>query len=186
MPGAKARAVLDEVCLTLDPERCYAALEISIATHLCNITGDGYRDLERVEREGQDLFVGYHGQLRRLLASVSLDTARQSARIEIIATKGGLDVLDENAMFGDSGPEIGNSILVARLLHVGICTLRQQGVHAIVNTPYNERLRQHYITMGFERGEQLSLRDESALRRAFEFIDFVYRSRGLALQTVPP
>ena len=184
MSIAKARSVIGSTVSQFDRQRCYHELGDAFSEHLCNVTDDPERNLDRVEDQGDGIFVGYHGTTRRLLIEVALPPDGTHAEIVLVATKGQLDVLDSD--FGKTGRQVGNTVLVARLLHVGICTLRKNGVEMIVNKPFDARLKQHYVTMGFEEGQRLSLTSEEALRTAFEYIELAYQRHGLTLGSMPP
>lgn len=93
----------------------------------------------------------------------------------------------------DAGPELiearpqegrdereGNDLLVARLLHVGIVTLRRLGVPCIEVDPIAEGLRAHYAVFGFEGGRRLDLSSEEHLEKAQVFIETVYDAYGIA------
>lgn len=140
------------------------------------------RRLERIEATygGADVIIeGYHGDIMRLLAEVTIDRDTGTAELSLIATKGELSV--DTVAWGESGRLIGNSILVAMLLELSICVLRPQGIRALVDRPWNERLRRYYAQMGFAGGTRLDLADEVMLSIAFDFIERAYAKHGLAL-----
>ena len=90
-------------------------------------------------------------------------------------------------LFGQKGSKIGNSIVVARLLHVAIVTLRSGGVEVVWNEPVNELLRLYYRGMGFvddlvnPQRQNLRLSDLTSLAKAFSFVEAVYEDWGLQL-----
>jgi hypothetical protein len=75
---------------------------------------------------------------------------RSTAEVVLIATKGAL--VADDTLFGRAGPDVGNSVLVARLLHVALFALRSTGVIAVRNEPYDVRVRRLYEDMGFQNG----------------------------------
>lgn len=83
--------------------------------------------------------------------------------------------------FGDKGPLVGNRVLTAMLLDLGICVLRRHGIRALTNRPVNEQLRRYYAMLGFANGEWLDLYDERPLTMAFDFIERVYARFGFVL-----
>jgi hypothetical protein len=105
----------------------------------------------------------------------------------LIATKGSL--VADDTLLGKTGPDVGNSVLVARLLHVVLFAFRSTGVVAVRNDPYDARVRRLYEDMGFVNGEQLPLDDAAALTKAFSFIERAYQHESidgrLSLATPP-
>jgi hypothetical protein len=74
----------------------------------------------------------------------------------------------------------GNALLVARLVHVGIVTLRRLGVPCIEVDPIAEGLRAHYTALGFEGGRRFDLTSDEHLEKAQVFIETVYQAYGIA------
>ncbi len=177
---------------TYDPAGCLSALLEQLNGYCTELTGDEERDVQRFEGEfvdggGEDdgIYIhGYHDSICRLYFHLSLDAAPNEVEISLRATKGSRDIYD--ADWGTEGPQVGNSVLIARLLHVGICTLRSQGVRALVNEPYTRKLEAYYTSMGFERGRRLSLSDPDALDQAFNFIAALYVRFRIDLNAPPP
>jgi len=95
------------------------------------------------------------------------------------------DALDDTD-WGDAGPHVGNSVLVARVFHVGLVALRRCGIEAIVNRPFDARVRARYTAMGFHGGERLDLTNNAALGRTFAFVGRVYADHDLDLDAPPP
>jgi hypothetical protein len=187
MPGRKAASLLGMVVRRGDP---YAVLEAALRTHLIGaLGGDPARDIDSIEvlrdPDGQLYWGRWHGHLR-LTAGVMIDR-EATAEVMLIATKGNL--IADHSLFGKTGPEVGNSVLVARLLHVALFALRSTGVVAVRNDPYDARVRQLYEDMGFVDGKRLSLDDATALTKAFSFIEQAYQHTSvggrLSLATPP-
>lgn len=156
--------------------------------YIVGTIGDPRRGIDRLEHEvdrGEHFFLGYCGGTLRLLAGVVIDEQARTAEITLRATKDERDALHQTD-WGDAGVDVGNSLLVARVFHVGLVALRRAGLEAIVNHPYDRRVRARYTAMGFERGERLDLRSRSALLAAFAFVDVVYNKHGLSLAVLPP
>lgn len=178
---SKARQVVACVPAQLDPALACRALVLELEERIRRWSLPPDRSIERIEPTYGDNGVwieGYYGSTMRLLVEVRIDPQQRAASIELVATKGDLSV-DVVAM-GDTGPSVGNSILVALLLELGICVLRSRGVRALTNRPWNDRLREYYESMGFADGTRLDLDDERALSMAFDVIERVYASHGWA------
>lgn len=77
-------------------------------------------------------------------------------------------------------------MLVARVFHVGLVAVRRCGIEAIVNHPFDARVRARYTAMGFHGGERLDLASRDALGRAFGFVGRVYADHDLDLDAPPP
>jgi hypothetical protein len=187
MPGHKAAEVLALEPVGFAPQRCLDALLDGLNTHCLALTGDERRDIDRVDSGLDDegiFIIGYHRQLERVYFHMDLADAPTAVELTIRATQGQTNVYDVE--WGSTGVEIGNSVLVARLLHVGICVLRKQGIMALENDPCDERLRNHYATMGFDDGRTLRLSDRQMLEQAFGYIEAVYRRFRLELSAPPP
>lgn len=117
----------------------------------------------------------YHGTWNghlRLTAGVAIDSARV-ADVLLIATKGSMPATD--AIFGKTGPNVGNSILVARLLHAALFALRSADVVGVRNDPFDARVRRLYEDMGFHGGTYLPLGDVAALTKTFAYVAKVYQ-----------
>jgi hypothetical protein len=166
----------------------YDVLEAALRKHLIGaLGGDPHRDIDSIDvlyDPAGRLYRGmWQGHLR-LTAGVMIDNA-STAEVMLIATKGTL-VADET-LFGKSGPDVGNSALVARLFHVSLFALRSTGVMAIRNDPYDVRVRRLYEDMGFHNGERLQLDDLAALTKAFTFVEQVYQHASVGgLSLAPP
>ncbi len=180
-----ARLVTPQPLSTTASDFCSALNQFS-----GNLTGDPYRDVDRVASElhpNAAVFLGMHGSTCRMYGALQFDTS-QEASITLLVTKGSLDALDPG-LFGQSGPDIGNRLLVARMLDIAISTLRERGVRYLVNEPFDERVARIYRRMGFvdrsENSQLLDLNDSVSLERAFEFVAQAYEEHGLAL-TSPP
>lgn len=186
MPAAKAK---DVIAVTPTLTDAASALLQGFRKHLLHITGDADRDLDEVELQTDHtghMFLGsWHNRLR-LITGFRLTPAKE-ADVVIISTKGQREA--DAALLGVVGPDIGNSILVARLLHVAVFYLRAVGVSAIINDPYDSRVRGLYQTMGFANGERLSLDDLAALTTLFQYVQQHYHHHSLSRPiplSVPP
>lgn len=178
----KARWVLAQAPGPFDPAEACRALVGAVETRLQQWPLAPERSVERVEPTYGDsdvLIAGYYGTTMRLFALVTINSNQRSAEILVSLTKGDLSV--DSPAFGDRGPLVGNSIVRAMLLEVGICELRRQGVGALTARPMSEYLRRHYAMMGFVNGEMLDLCDEQSLSKAFDVVDQVYSSFGFGL-----
>jgi len=120
---------------------------------------------------------------RRLLFIAAIDKCSNSAEVAIVATKGPLEA--STALFGQSGSDIGNSFLVARILHTAMFLLRAGGIGAIVNAPFDNRVRRLYETMGFTNGEHLDLTDVDSTTKAFTYVARIYRARATEAKQKP-
>lgn len=177
----------------LDRAMVHQKLSDAIDATLLNLTGDDYRDIDTVEHRWEPPFshhVGRWKQIPRLNALVELGKHTEPensacASVTLFATKG--QTRAEGApLLGTRGPEVGNSVLVARLLHVAIVALRESHIVSITNDPVNEQLREHYREMGFTNGERLALHEPVSLVTAFEFIGDVYVASGSVSLGAPP
>lgn len=180
---AKARRVLSiPLPGEIDVAVAFEAIRASLEEHACGLTGASDRDIERIDAslQGVDaVFVGYAGDRARLLVSLTFDRQERAAEITIRATKGAVDITEVD--WGSQGPHVGNRALVARLLHLGIVTLRRVGVRFLRNKPWNARLRSLYSAMGFRNGEELDLDDLDAISKAFDHIERHYGRFGLSM-----
>lgn len=182
----KARWVVAQAPRPFDPAEACRALVGALEARLQLWSLPPDRSIERVKATYGDadvLIEGYHGATMRLFVGVAIDRVQQSAEILLALTKGDLSV--DSPAFGDRGPLVGNSVLTAMLLDVGICVLRRQGVRALTNRPVNEHLRRYYAMLGFANGEMLDLSDERSLAKAFEAIDQAYGRFGFVLADGP-
>jgi hypothetical protein len=167
----------------------YGVLERALRSHLLHAFGDSDRDIDDLTtREDSTgcLYIGTWQGSPRLVAGVAVDTQRV-ADVLLVATKG--HVRADAALFGRSGPNIGNSLLVGRLLHVAVFALRSASVVALRNEPYDARVRRLYQDMGFSRGELLPLDDVSATTMLFEYVEASYQhaaAAGLVTLASPP
>ncbi len=184
MPANKAREALEFGPLDL--------LLLAMQRHLVAIENSAERDLDRVEVQNKTatdaVFLGFHGTVRRLVLAVTMDQAQRSVEIVLIATKRNLDALDfamNQQGLGQTGTDVGNSVLIAALLHVAAFVLRGTNIEEIRNTPYDARLRAYYESMGFENGERFFLSDSARLEKLFTFVETKYQARGLALARRP-
>ena len=105
-------------------------LQADLITHMRFLTGDAERDLDRIDAEfdidlhsNAAIYVGSWNGIRRLLLGVEI--RGDDAHLALRATKGDVDIFDID--WGQSGPHIGNAVVVGRLLHVGICSFRRNG-----------------------------------------------------------
>jgi len=150
MPGRKAASLLGAVVRPADP---YDVLETALRTHLIGaLGGDPHRDIDAIDvlrdPDGRLFWGKWRGHLR-LTAGIMIDD-RSTAEVVLIATKGAL--VADDTLFGRAGPDVGNSVLVARLLHVALFALRSTGVIAVRNEPYHVRVRRLYEDMAFQNG----------------------------------
>lgn len=165
MPDRKAASLLGMPVRRGDP---YAALEDALRKHLVGaLGGEPARDIDSIEvlrdPDGQLYWGKWQGHLR-LTAGVMIDRDA-TADVFLVATKG--DVIADDTLLGKTGPNVGNSVLIARLLHVALFALRSTGVVAVRNDPYDARVRRLYEDMGFVGGVRLPLDDASAVTKAF-------------------
>jgi hypothetical protein len=140
-----------------------------------SLGGDPNRDIDGITTHQDPTGCLYYGTWNghvRLSFGIAVDQARV-ADVLLVATKGGV-VADER-LFGKSGPDIGNSLLVARLLHVATFALRSVDIVAVRNDPYDARVRRLYEDMGFYRGAYLPLDDLAALTKTFAYVANVYQ-----------
>jgi len=169
-----------------DPEDVFTRLANDFEQYLLNLTGDRGRDLESIEYETDAetaWFVGTGEGVRRLLLAVEIRPLG-TAHLILRASKGNVDIADIE--WGDTGPEIGNSVLVMRLLHVSLCLFRALGFQRLTNDPWDDRLRALYMSFGFAGGEVFDLGDEAALTSALTVIARVYARFGVDLSGPPP
>jgi hypothetical protein len=167
------------------PEETFGRLAHDFDLHLLNLTGDSHRDIEHLQYETEDnaaWFAGSGGGVRRLVLVVEIRSIG-TAHLILRATKGNVDIA--NIEWGDTGPEIGNSLLIMRLLHVGICSFRSLGFQRLTNDPWNDRLRMLYASFGFKAGEALDLNDSAALTAALTIIARTYGRFGIDLSGPP-
>lgn len=190
-PSEKAQALLSlPRALSVDITGICQAIDAAMQSRMIGVTGDGTRDLARIETtpypEGA-VWGGFSAAgVQRLVAALCVEKLAASAEIQLAASKGSTNVTPQNMRFGETGPEIGNSILVARLLDTALAVLLQQGIVTVINTPYNERLRALYTSMGFDNGERLDLRNPRVLERALTYVRFVYVRHGLPAELERP
>lgn len=78
------------------------------------------------------------------------------AVVALVATKRATDVHD--IVLGQTGADIGNSTLVARLLEICLQAFRRTGWRVVVNQPVNDELRRHYRAMGFRAAPAIRAR----------------------------
>ena len=173
LPGVKASSLVGMRVVGGDP---YAALEAALRTHIVGcLGGDPDRDIDALTTY-QDatgcLYIGTWQGHPRLNAGVAIDPNR-IADVLLVATKG--NARADDSMFGKSGPNVGNSLLVGRLLHVAAFALRSADVVAVRNDPYDARVRRLYEDMGFQNGELLLLDDPASLTTMFSYIAQVYQ-----------
>lgn len=187
MPATKAASLVTMPVVRRDP---YPVLEAALRAHVIgSIEGDPRRDIDGLEAYQDETGCLYHGTWHghvRLTAGITIDDHRV-ADVLLIATKGSLPATD--AIFGKAGPDVGNSILVARVLHVALFALRSADVVAVRNDPFDARVRRMYQDMGFHRGSYLPLDDATALTRTFAYVASAYRHAAatgrLSLETPP-
>lgn len=187
-PAEKARALLARG--THGP--CAACqlcehLGFALNAELLKITGDPLRDIEAIQMEVHTdgaIYRGFSGGgVQRLYCLVALEDLTRTVDIVLVATTGGTNA--DTDLFGASGPEIGNSVLVARLFDIGVSCFHVCGVERVRNKPFDDRVREIYTQMGFVSGELLDLRDAAQLTRAFAFVASAYKRFGLTL-VLPP
>ncbi len=178
-----------------DSSRSYEILEGALRLHLVLGTGHTGLGVDRVEvilgGQGRRVYEGYAGPTRRVLAGFRLGPLRMATGVTLVATHGTTNASEDFIFKPESLPEQanadrGNDLLVARLLHIAIYALAESGVQAIDVHPVHERLRAHYIAMGFAGGTRLDLRDKRSLERAFEYIERTYRDYGIEDLPPPP
>ena len=154
----------------------YATLEDALRQHLVGcLGGDPDRDIDGLSTYLDAtgcLYVGTWQGHPRLNVGVAVDP-NGVADVLLVATKG--TVCADDSLFGRSGPSVGNSLLVGRLLHVATFALRSAGVLAIRNDPYDLRVQRLYEDMGFQNGELLVLDDHPSLTKMFEYVAQTYQ-----------
>lgn len=105
--------------------------------------------------------------------------------VHVVATKGSREASLE--LFGKRGPDIGNSLMLARLFDLTLEAAVRCGVRYIENTPWqwDPELTSLFVAMGFSRGERdgepvllLDLLQENAIDRALSFVEQVYLAEG--------
>jgi hypothetical protein len=169
-----------------DPLRVFERLAADLHRYTLHLTGNDERDIDtiQVEIEGPHaIYVGSWRGIQRLLLGVEL-REQGEAHLALRATKGELDIARVD--WGQVGTEVGNSILIARLLHVGICSLRAGGIHRLTNEPWDDRLRNRYTRMGFTGGTTFFLADRESLRIAFKMVQYAYTRFGIDFSAPPP
>jgi hypothetical protein len=187
LPGVKATSLVSMPVAGGDP---YVALETALQNHVVGfISGDPDRDIDAVTsyRDATGcLYVGTWQGHPRLNLGVAVDT-HCVADVLLVATKG--TARADASIFGQSGPNIGNSLLVARLLHTALFALRSTAVVAVRNDPYDARVRRLYEDMGFHAGTYLPLDDLLALTMTFRYVAQIYQHPAaggrLSLATTP-
>jgi hypothetical protein len=170
----------------LEPNQVFEHLAADLQVHLLNLTGLEERDIDGIQSEvqgNQAVYVGTWRGIRRLLLGVEL-RGRAEAHLALRATKGELDITDID--WGQVGADVGNSILIARLLHVGICSFRACGIRILTNDPWDERLRTLYSRMGFTNGTTLALDEPDSLRIALRMVFPTYTRFGIDFSAPPP
>jgi hypothetical protein len=159
----------------------YGCLDAAMQRHLVGyLGGDPDRDIDGLVTHPDPLGRLYIGTWRghpRLKAGVMVD-ANHVADVCLVATKG--SVCADESLFGTSGPDIGNSLLVVRLLQVAAFALRSAGVLMIRNDPFDARVRRLYEDMGFQNGETLVLDDLPSMTTMFDYVAHAYRHPSAA------
>ena len=173
LPGEKASSLVTMPVVGCAP---YVALEAALRKHVVGcLGGDPDRDIDGLTTY-QDatgcLYIGTWQGHPRMNVGVALDP-RRVADVLLVATKG--PVRADESLFGRSGPSVGNSLLVGRLLHVAAFALRSADVLAIRNDPYDLRVRRLYEDMGFQNGELLVLDDHPSLTTMFGYVAQTYQ-----------
>lgn len=186
MPASKAGDVVG-VAASIAIQDLPDSLFAGLSAHLTNVSGgDARHDLDQIDMLADPdgaWYVGYWQGHPRLLAALYVDVPTATAKVILVATRGTLEA--DLSLLGKTGPDVGNPVLVVRLLHVAIFCARAAGITALTNDPYDKRLAQKYERMGFEHGERLPLDDVARLTRAFVYVEDVYERYGLDL-TLPP
>lgn len=154
----------------------YDRLEAALRIHLVgSLSSDPDRDIDAITtyRDATGcLYTGtWHGH-PRLTFGVAIDP-KQVADVLLVVTKG--RVRADETIFGRTGASIGNSILVARLLHAASFALHSAGIVAVRNDPYDARVRALYEDMGFQAGKYLPLDDVAALAKTFAYVEQAYQ-----------
>ncbi|MFV8752098.1 hypothetical protein ACNOYE_16245 [Nannocystaceae bacterium ST9] len=188
----KLEEILDSPIIgASSPAELFVRLHVALSTHLVHVSGDPLRDVDRIDLDVDPAFdpniaiyQGHWSNSDSPRLQLAVQVLGHDVHIALRATK--QDANAEETEFGDTGPKIGNSVLVARMLHVGICTLRSAGIRDITNEPHDERLRSYYSTLGFVDGKVLSLHDRGQLKTALMAIRSVYARFGLDLAAPPP
>jgi hypothetical protein len=178
LPGVKASTLVN---MPIVGGNAYLALETALRDHIVGyLGGDPDRDIDSLSAY-QDatgcLYIGTWQGHPRLNVGVAVDP-RGVADVLLIATKGSARA--DESIFGKSGPSIGNSLLIGRLLHVAMFALRSAGIAAVRNDPVNTRVRRLYEDMGFHAGEYLPLDDLAALTTTFGYVAQTYQHPAAA------
>lgn len=192
-PESKTNAVLAlPVAPPIDLAALGGALIVAFRSHLLALTGDVTRDLIRVEMtldvSGWGVrFEGFGAHDRRRLDLVAVvEPADRAIEVALVVTKSDTVADLERPIFGFAGPDIGNAVLVARLVDAAIPVLVAGGVNSIRNHPIDERVRAIYRRMGFANGEVLDLRDAAALGQVFADAARACARYGLSLGAMAP
>jgi hypothetical protein len=147
---------------------------------LPTLVGDSLRDVGAITLDSADnadgwSFHEYVGHapsgIRRFWAAV---TCAVPGEIEIflVVTKGDVEAVETE--FGTSGPDRGNSCLVARAFDVALDVARMAGIRRLVCSPIDERVRARYALMGFVDGELLDLDDPACVGASHRFVEHEY------------
>lgn len=159
----------------------YVALEAALRNRVVHcLGGDPDRDVDTLTtyRDATGcLYIGTWQGHPRLNAGVAIDTNRV-ADVLLVVTKGSARA--DDSIFGKTGPNVGNSVLVGRLLHVAAFALRSSNITAIRNDPYDTRVRRLYEDMGFQNGELLLLDDLASLTTMFSYVAQTYQHPAAA------
>jgi hypothetical protein len=186
----KAQRVQAAVGGSLSPRRFFGELSRVYGECLIHLTGDDDRDLVSITHSvGHDANTGdywaeYNGigtdalSTKRLYIGLILAAASNAkVEVQLVATKGDLEADLDTVPSRGSDSRVGNSVLVARALHLTTAVAAQCGVLAITNFPLNPRLAALYSTMGFVNGTFLDLNDVASLERTFDYALQCYAAR---------
>src|SRR5579859_5364229 len=159
MPAQKAADVLATKAQYADP---FTALLQGLRANALHLTGDARRDLDGIVLHtdtadpSRAVFLGtWQGRLRLY---GGLEVVGVEAELVLLATKGSTEVDLANPQFGMSGPEIGNSVLIAAVFHVAIFYLRASGLLVMKNQPYDARVRSEEHTSELQSQSNLVCR----------------------------
>ncbi len=177
-PSIDARGVLD-------------VLRRELGTHLVHLTGNPRRDLVRIEVTPDSSSTaarieGFAGDGTRRLDLVLVFDPDGAVDVALVATKGATVADLYCPIFGQSGPDIGNALLVSRLVDAAVAVLVRGGVTVIRNEPFDERVRAIYARMGFTNGERLELTNRDTLLLLFEDAARIAGLHGHDLCPMPP
>jgi hypothetical protein len=186
----KAKRVCAAVGGACSPAQFLLDLAKVYSECLVHLTGDHDRDLGQVTvKPGFDSGTGdhwaeYYGigidtvRTTRLYIGLTLaHSASPSLGVVLVATKGNLVADYDTVPLRGTDPRVGNSLLVARALHLTAAVGARSGLRTITNNPRDQYLAALYQTMGFAKGTLLDLSDQASVERCFDYALLSYAKR---------